>query len=211
MSTKIFNKLYKQLFDIFKKYGIKFLSSLQPSDDPDAADPLEDSDCWEEDFFCFLIGYNDNEKVAKYIDDINISDHIDNKTNEYDSKNLDPPLFKEILSERIRFNDLFTSELYDAILSKKDWDLSYFSTEYYSQSIDDALNNAFIDLSALYSKYAPFSTAPSDARSVFMELLHTGLVLLSNIPFEKNPLTYPQTFPDLSYRRKKHWPGSHPL
>ena len=185
MSTKIFNKLYKQLFGIFKKYGIKFLSSLQPSDDPDAADPLEDSDCWEEDFFCFLIGYNDNEKVAKYIDDINISDHIDNKTNEYDSKNLDPPLFKEILSERIRFNDLFTSELYDAILSKKDWDLSYFSTEYYSQSIDDALNNAFIDLSALYSKYAPFSTAPSDARSVFMELLHTGLVLLSNIPFEK--------------------------
>ena len=167
MSIKIFNRLCHELLITLDRHSITFTPGTDASN--------------IDDLFYFLIGYYDDEKVYDFLEQKD-----DELENEF-SDNTDFPF--NILNGKISLKKFFSRDLYKAILSKRDWDISklYIRSEKGrpTPKINDALKETYTDLTEIYSQYFPLSVVPTDAYSIFVSLLHNSLVLLDDIPFKK--------------------------
>lgn len=158
MSAKIFNKLCRQIVSVLDQHSIIFARGADSSS--------------IDDFFYFLIGYHENDEIRDFVDEEDIRQ---------EKASPDSPLFPtNILNVKVSLKKFFSSALYKAILSKRDWDIPalYIRPKKDEPStINDALKEAYTDLAGIYSQYFPFAIVPADAYKAFMELLHNSLVL----------------------------------
>ncbi len=167
MSIRIFNKLCHQLLVSLERHSIILAPEARSSS--------------IEDLFYFLIGYYEDPRISNL---------IESKDAEQESRSPDSGTFpSDILNGKISLKKYFPQKLYTTILSKKDWDISglYIRSEKDRPTlkINNALNEAYMDLSEVYSQYFPFSVVPADAYDVFVSLLHNSLLLLDDLSFKK--------------------------